>query len=305
MVQKIISSLSLRVATQTLRSKDTRQTLQIIFNQWLSLSTCAFQAVVEIVPPPFVAQRLRLPKILYPDLALPSNPGSGNGAQEMVKPKNKLEEDLYGCKEGDGTRVVAFISKMFAMPQERLPQAKKITKHGAKTNKEAGSVALDDLRSDDTTTTSNDSPSCSEADQQEAADGEDTGADKEEQNEILLGFARLYSGTLSVSSSGFFVILPKYNTSLPPVHPRNKPFILGPVQISSLYEMMGRDLVRVENVRAGSVFAVEGLEGVVGRSGTLISGPPPGVNDEKSNWVNLAGLGSRVSFGGPSCHKPP
>lgn len=301
MVQKIISSLSLRIATQTVRSKDTRQTLQTIFSQWLPLSTCTFQAVVEIVPPPFVAQRMRVPKIIYPDLTLPSNPSSGYGygTQEIVKPKNKLEEDLYACNEGDGVRVVAFISKMFAVPRERLPQAKEAMKQGENIGVNDDTAPLGILRLNDDATTGNDSQSRPKPDQQErpAANDEVKSANKEGEDEILLGFARLYSGTLTVSSSELFVVHPKYNTSLPPAHPRNKPFVQGPVHIKALYEMMGRDLVRVEVVQAGSVFAVEGLESVVGRSGTLINAPQQGTNDEKKDdWVNLAGLGSGVSF---------
>lgn len=293
MVQKIILSLSLRIATQTLRSKDTRQTLQTIFGQWLSLSTCTFQAVVEIIPPPFVAQRLRVPKIIYPDLVVPTHSSSGGETQGITKPKDKLEEDLYNCK-GDGVRVVAFISKMFAVPRQRLPRDKE---QGARTNAAdvgGGPAALGNLRLDEATIVGSKTQSRPETDRQEqyATNGV---KDADEEEEVLLGFARLYSGTLTVPSSELFVVLPKYNTSLPPTHSRNKPFVLGPVRIASLYEMMGRDLVRVEAVQAGSVFAVEGLEGVVGRSGTLISGPSPGANGE-GGWVNLAGLGSEASY---------
>ena len=131
-------------------------------------------------------------------------------------------------------------------------------------------------------------------------------ADEEKSEEVLLGFARLFSGTLTLSSSSskLYALLPKYTTSLPPSHPRNAPYILGPLRITALYEMMGRDLVRVEEVRAGNVFALEGLEGVVGRNATICE-VRDGEGDVKSsakpleNVVNLASVHNSVSSFSP------
>merc|ERR1712093_233822 len=59
---------------------------------------------------------------------------------------------------------------------------------------------------------------------------------KSENEEALLGFARLYSGTMKAGQT-VYAILPKYNTALPPSHPRNTKFIV-PVKVDHLYMMM-------------------------------------------------------------------
>ena len=76
---KIITTLGLKILPRDQKSKDTRQLLSLIFSQWLPLSTCVIQTIVDIVPPPSDAQRIRIPKMLYPDLYEPT-----------VAPKNRL-----------------------------------------------------------------------------------------------------------------------------------------------------------------------------------------------------------------------
>ncbi|KAF8319037.1 translation elongation factor 2 [Clavulina sp. PMI_390] len=282
-VNKIVTSLSLKILPRDLRSKDTRTTLQLIFSQWLSLSTCTFQAVVEIVPPPFTAQRVRVPTMIYPDLT------ERDGTK--VQPRNSLEEDIYDCREGESARVVAIVSKMFAVPRGRLPrkEEKKFELKPRPRVKSPPPTVDETTASVASLTVGSETPAKSEEASETA---EDEGNPDEE---ILLGFARLYAGSLTLSSSELYVLLPKYNTSLPRTHPKNKPFVAGPIPIKALYEMMGRDLVRVDAVQAGNVFAVEGLEGYVGRSATLCSAPVGVTDVEKEDWVNLAAVSSGVS----------
>lgn len=208
--------------------------------------------------------------------------------------KNSFEEDLFGCrngdliddKEGTGARVVAFVSKMFAMPRERLPPLPKKSESAPSAGLEgaAAGLSLEDRL-------------------KQKAEGIDeaTPTEEEQSEEVLLGFARLFSGTLATSSTPsstqLYALLPKYNTSLPPSHPRNTPYLLGPLRVKALYEMMGRDLIRVESVKAGNVFAIEGLESVVGRSGTLCQVSREEVESGKpvERFVNLASVNNTVS----------
>lgn len=233
--------------------------------------------------------------MLYPEL------GAAQLKEVAEKPSTELERDLYECREEDGARVVAFVSKMFAVPRNRLPRTQveiDAAKLALKQKGLAESVA--GLSLDSQPQPSGDTP---------APEKETEKKPEDEDEEVLLGFARLYSGTLTVSTSTV-VLLPKYNSALPPSHPRNKPYVYGlpaststsnpantntPIRITALYEMMGRDLVRVDTVRAGSVFAIEGLSGVVGRSATLCSLPPVVENaGNAEEWVNLAGVHSSV-----------
>ncbi|CAO1635078.1 unnamed protein product [Sympodiomycopsis kandeliae] len=113
-----------------------------------------------------------------------------------------------------------------------------------------------------------------------------TGKDKDEHAEVLLAFVRVYSGSListkTAEKSPYFLLLPKYNTSLPADHPSNQKHIKR-VHITDLYVIMGKELVKVERAQAGEVCAVRGLEGVVGRMGTLVALPEavtPSYHDE-------------------------
>jgi translation elongation factor EF-G len=113
-VSKIVTTLNLKIPPRELKSKDTRNLLQLVFSQWLSLSTCIIQTTIDIVPPPSSAQLTRIPKILYPDLL-----------ERTIAPKNKLEKDLWSCDDGEEAFVIGYVSKMFVVPVKELPENKK------------------------------------------------------------------------------------------------------------------------------------------------------------------------------------
>jgi ribosome assembly protein 1 len=119
------------------------------------------------------------------------------------------------------------------------------------------------------------------------------------ESETLLGFARLYSGTLT-KGTALQVLLPKYNDTLPPTHPHNQKYITE-VRPTHLYMMMGRDLIEVDRVPAGNVFAINGLEGRVMRNATMYASSAKGLAEgdldsaQEDGWVNLAGIIMTVS----------
>ncbi|OSD07147.1 translation elongation factor 2 [Trametes coccinea BRFM310] len=295
-VSKIITTLGLKVPPREQKSKDTRQLLSLIFSQWLPLSTCVIQTIVDIVPPPSAAQRIRIPKMLYSDLY-----------ETTIEPKNKLEEDLYSCNDKPDASIVALVSKMFAVPTKELPGKKKKAltaeelRSRAKAAREARAAAVASGSSGAPTPEPASVP-LEEAmqrvnlgdrngdDQQSTADGEVV----EEEDETLLGFARIYSGTIRTGTS-IVCVLPKYNHSLGPTHPRNKQHLVT-AQVEELYTMMGRELVPVESVRAGNVFAIRGLEGKVWRNATLCAPSAAGLgeisdlSEVKGCLLNLAGV---------------
>ncbi|KAL1748353.1 P-loop containing nucleoside triphosphate hydrolase protein [Schizophyllum fasciatum] len=252
---KIVTALNLKILPRDLRSRDTRHLLSLIFSQWLPLSSCIIQAAIDVVPAPHGAQATRIPKMLYPDLR-----------EATVAPKNKLEEDLYAARDAPDAYVVAYVSKMFAVAESDLPENKKRP------------MTADEMRAK--------AREAREARQQQQADGvpapegvdipatpssEAPDNEKSDEGKIaaeaILGFARLYSGTLKVGAV-VQCVLPKYNAALGPRHPANARYISS-ATVEGLYVMMGRELQAVETVRAGNIFAIRGLEGKVLRSGTL------------------------------------
>ncbi|KAG1776182.1 P-loop containing nucleoside triphosphate hydrolase protein [Suillus placidus] len=284
-VTKIVTALNLKILPRDLRSKDSRQLLSTIFTQWLSLSTCVIQATIDVVPSPPVAQAIRIPKMLYP-----------NVFDKTIQPKNKLEQDLFTSNFAPGAVVVAYVSKMFAVAAKELPENKKraVTadelRQRARDAKEARDNSVSVSETPDPPRTAPESPPS-------VALGEML--DVSEESEIILGFARLYSGTIRTGST-IYCVLPKYDVSLPPNHVHNATHLI-PAKVEGLYVMMGRELIPVDSVRAGNTFAIRGLGGKVYRNATLCApqsmGVPEGADpvQVQDSLINIGGVTRTVS----------
>jgi ribosome assembly protein 1 len=277
-VAKIVAALDLKIPPRDLKSKDTRHLLSLIFNQWLSLSTCVVQAVIDVIPAPPIAQATRIPKMLYPNLY-----------ETTLRPKNKLEEDLYASKFAPEACVTAYVSKMFAVNVQDLPENKKkpLT---------ADEMKMKAHEAKDAEPLANDLSTLLITD-----DAPDDAPDREHRNkEVLLGFARLYSGTIRVGSS-VYAVLPKYSIGLRPTESSNAKYLLT-ANVEALYVMMGRELIPVQQVRAGNIFAIKGLESKVWRSATLCSpgengiGEDPDPDRQKDCLINLGAVNRTVCF---------
>ncbi|KAJ3058062.1 Cytoplasmic GTPase/eEF2-like protein (ribosomal biogenesis), partial [Rhizoclosmatium hyalinum] len=88
-------------------------------------------------------------------------------------------------------------------------------------------------------------------------------AEEVPEDETLIGFARCYSGTVKVGQT-LHVLGPKYHPSKPDLYRTE-------VVISKLYMLMGRELQELDEVPAGNMFGIGGLDGHVLKSGTLAS----------------------------------
>lgn len=287
---KIVSALNLKLLPRDLRSKDTRQLLSVIFNQWLPLSTCVIQSVIDIVPSPPAAQAVRLPRMLYP-----------NVFDQEIKPKNKVEQDLYSSNSDAGAYLTAYVSKMFAVPKKELPENKvrSLTAEELRFRGRAVREARKDATSDHS-----DNIAITEASEDTADTPEKLPAANDE---TLLGFARLYSGTIKVGTK-IYCVLPKYSVALSPDHPANVNNIVV-AEVEGLYVMMGRELQPVPSVRAGNTFAIRGLEGKVWRNATLCSPGEAGILQDSSPQqdqeclINLGGAKRTVLYW-PCCPHP-
>lgn len=253
--------------------------------QWLPLSTATFQAIVDIIPPPDIAQSQRIPFMLHPDKARESS--------TPLTPLNHLEEGLYGCKQDDQSEIVAYVSKMFAIGRSELPEhrpkeltAEEMRQRGREEREKRAALAsgvsngveidgIEGLTEKIDTLNVND-----------GQNGPSTGA---ESSEVLLAFSRIFSGTIR-RGTPLLATLPKYNPDLGASHPKNLRY-MARVQAKELYMMMGRDLVAVDEVPAGHVCAIGGLDGVVHRNATLWAPNATGVSGEvEGSLVNLAGI---------------
>lgn len=293
-VDKIIASLALKIRPQDLRSKDPRNLLLSIFAQWLPLAASTFRAVIDKIPAPPSAQAIRVPKMLHPD--------QGLSTDAQIEPTNRLERDMYGCIETDEATRIAYVSKMFAVKKGELPenQRKPLNAEDMRNRAKAGKEERDrklKAEQDGVEFVSLAAPELTDEQKKALAAADEADKDKE----VLIGFARLYSGTIAVNDE-LYAVLPKYSTSLPPSAVSNQRH-LAPIIVNQLYMMMGRELVAVNQVTAGNLFAIGGLEGVVGRNATLC-GMRKGASlklgidrdADRECLVNLAGVSSTVRF---------
>ncbi|RYP31807.1 hypothetical protein DL767_005538 [Monosporascus sp. MG133] len=264
LLEKITKSLGLTVPQHIARSRDPRLLLTTLFSSWLPLSTALLVSAIESLPSPRAAQAERLPELLG------DSPGS-----DYIDPS--VKDAMVNFKTSPYHPVVAYVSKMVSIPESELPQNKRRTGQlsadearelARKKRAELARVqAAETIGMDGITT---------------ALEGASLGdvipelEEKQVDPEHLIGFARIYSGTLSVGDS-LYVLPPKFS----PAHPHTAPEP-HKVTVTALYMLMGRNLESLDSVPAGVVFGIGGLEGHILKSGTLCS--------QLEGSVNLAGV---------------
>ncbi|KAG6203310.1 hypothetical protein E4U35_004464 [Claviceps purpurea] len=268
MLEKVTKSLNLSIPPHVLRARDPRLLLTTVFASWLPLSTALLVSVIESLPSPPAAQAERCPDLIA------QSPG-----HEAVD--KEVKDAMVSFKHGPSDPVVAYVSKMVSVPESELPENRR--KPGSQmTGEEARELArkkrAEALRA---------------AAAQDASEGTvdggitealgnthiDNANDEEAQQaepEHLIGFARIYSGTISVGDS-LYVVPPKWSPADPTAGPQPQA-----VTVSALYMLMGRNLESLDSVPAGVVFGIGGLEGKILKSGTLCS--------KLDGAINLAGV---------------
>lgn len=221
-------------------------------------------SVTEYLPPPSKAQAERMPEIL----------DTSTGA-DYVAPE--IRNAVTSFKSGEDAPVVAYVSKMISVPESELPQNKR--RGGALTAEEAqemgrkkrAEIARQQAANSEDADVGSITNALSSAAIGETETPEETIEEKGEV-EHLIGFARIFSGTLSVGDE-VYVLGPKFTPANPHAAPEPQK-----VKITALYLMMGRGLEPLTSVPAGVVFGIGGLEGHMLKSGTLCSQLPGAPN---------------------------
>ncbi|ROV87593.1 hypothetical protein VSDG_09624 [Cytospora chrysosperma] len=268
LLEKITKSLNITLPRHILNSRDPRTLLAAVFSAWLPLSVALLVSVVESLPSPRTAQAERIPELLD------SSPGGDHIASE-------IRSAMVKFKRSKSDPVVAYISKMVSVPESELPHNKR---RGQLSPEEAREMArkkrAEAARAQAAVENRDPVDPLAEALDNATLEDDDGGPQPEEEAvdpEHLIGFARIFSGTLAVGDE-IYVIPPKFT----PVNPHRQP-IPKKVTVTALYMLMGRGLESLESVPAGVVFGIGGLEGSgILKSGTLCS--------QLEGAVNLAGV---------------
>lgn len=263
LLEKVTKSLSLTIPPHIIRARDPRLLLTTVFASWLPLSTAVLVSVVESLPSPPAAQAARIPDLIE------QSPGSA-----VVN--KSIKEAMISFKHDKSDPVVAYVSKMVSIPESELPENKR--KPGQMSGEEARELAR--KKRAEAAKAAQEANKDSMNDLATALDNTHINNDETEEQKVdpehLIGFARIYSGTLSVGDT-LYVIPPKWSPANPTAEPQPQE-----VTVSALYMLMGRNLEALDSVPAGVVFGIGGLEGKILKSGTLCS--------RLDGAINLAGV---------------
>ncbi|CAG8662036.1 11976_t:CDS:2, partial [Racocetra fulgida] len=195
-----------------------------------------------------------------------------------------LENIWTVCDASDSAPVVAYVSKMFAVHSDMLPEnrrkqlsAEELRERGRlqriarlhSSNTRAGeepvlNTAASDSDNSEIPISESLDASLEQLHLHSTIDSEDTMVSEQKPSEeTFTGFSRLYSGTIRVGQK-LYVLGPKYDPAFPDRH-------CSEITVKSLYLMMGRELESLQEVPAGNVFGIGGLEGHILKNGTLCS----------------------------------
>lgn len=236
------------------------------------------------------------------------HPGAAASSSTTLEATNDLERGLYCCDQSPDANVVAYVSKMFAVRRNELPESKpkELTaeemRQKGREERERRAALLEAGEAKSEPTPLDKSASLSKSlDDLELDQGDQPVKTLElvepidPTSEVLLGFSRVYSGLLKRDTQ-LLATLPKYDPSLGLTHPRNARHVIQ-VKVRDLYMMMGRELVAVGQVPAGHVCAIGGLEGVVPRNATLWAQNSDGFDGKREGveLINMSGISLQVN----------
>lgn len=266
LLEKVTKSLGITISPHVIRARDPRLLMTTVFANWLPLSTALLVSVVEYLPSPPKAQAQRLPELLE------NSPGS-HSIDSAIK------DAMISFKHEKSDPVVAYVSKMVSVPESELPENKRrpgVQMSGEEARDLARKKRAEALRAQ---VAAGESEVDSMSTALESVNIDNIAPELDEKTvdpEHLIGFARMYSGTLTVGDT-LYVIPPKWSPADPDAGPAPQE-----VTVTALYMLMGRNLEALESVPAGVVFGIGGLEGKILKSGTLCS--------QLLGAVNLAGV---------------
>lgn len=275
-VEKVVTSLGIKVIARDLRHSDPKVLLHAICSQWLPVSKAVLSMVCEKLPSPLEVTAERVEKLM----------SVGTRRFDSLPERTQaLKTAFLQCSSGTNAPVIIFVSKMFAVDTKALPQNRQrplnleeiAQRREVARQRHAEKMAADGLEG---ATLSDSTPE--EAKMTSLTlkpEGE------EEQKEVFIAFARVYSGMVKKGQK-VFVLGPKYDPaqglSLLPEECSASDCVPDVLHLScctmeNLYLLMGRDLEELEEIPAGNVLGIGGLEECVLKTATLSTSPacPP------------------------------
>ncbi|KAM3626069.1 uncharacterized protein V6R79_022109 [Siganus canaliculatus] len=281
-VEKVVTSLGVKVMARDSRHSDPKVLLAAICSQWLPVSQAVLSMVCEKLPSPLDMAAERVEKLMSV---------GARRFDSLPQQTQELKTVFLECSSREDAPTIIFVSKMFAVDTKALPQNRQrpLTQEEIAQRRElARQRHAERMLADQTAagqTVSNSGSTTQEGLSTALAETltikESKPDEEEEQKETFVAFARVYSGVVK-KGQRVFVLGPKYDptqglNTLPegcsasdcvPDVPH-----LSCCTMESLYLLMGRELEELEEVPAGNVLGIGGLEECVLKSATLSTSP--------------------------------
>lgn len=214
-IPDIVAKLGITLSPRDLRLTDARIQLQAIFTQWLPIERAVLEQVVRIVPPPGRMSAERAEQLMCSTMQnFASLPASTQALKTDFQRSDK-----------DSANTIVFISKMISVSRSLLPanKQKPMTYADLEQRKlmarerhqermraaEAGEGVLP-LTAALAATSLNADGAKVEVVGAEEAERADVAGDDDQCDEVLVAFARVYSGTLRPGDK-VFVLMPKHD----------------------------------------------------------------------------------------------
>ncbi|XP_005104612.1 elongation factor-like GTPase 1 [Aplysia californica] len=278
MTEKIVKSLGLTITTRDTRHKDPRILLQAIMSQWLPLSDAVLDTVVTCTPSPLKVSEERVEALMC---------SQSRQFSSLPEPTQSLKSDFLACSSCPEAPVILYVSKMFPMERKCLPQhrARPLTEEELRLRREEArrrhaemKAKMEENASESNQNTNGEVEAHGHSYLKES-NSQKTEEDPEEN--VFIAFARVFSGTVRKGQTMFF-LGPKHDPGKALADFNDKsmaellsqPDVLSQthitaVEIKDIYLLMGRELETVDEVPAGNVLGIGGLEESILKSGTL------------------------------------
>ncbi|XP_016091546.1 elongation factor Tu GTP-binding domain-containing protein 1-like [Sinocyclocheilus grahami] len=113
-VEKMVTSLGLKVMSRDLRHSDPKVLLSAICSQWLPVSQAMLSMVCEKLPSPEISAE-RVEKLMSV---------GARRFDSLPEQTQELKKAFLDCSADETAPVIVFVSKMFAVDSKALPQNK-------------------------------------------------------------------------------------------------------------------------------------------------------------------------------------
>ncbi|KAH8408374.1 hypothetical protein KR215_004527 [Drosophila sulfurigaster] len=264
----IAEKLGLKLAARDLRVTDPKLQIKTVLGQWLPIDRSVLEMVVRHVPPPHLISEERAQRLLYPaNVELNTLPAA----------TLELKESFKSCNAGSDN-VIAFVSKMTPVHVSQFPQnrPKRLTDQELQQRRDEVRRRIEERKQQSEQTTLDKLT--------EGVEQLSTKADKvdetpeEKQAELIVeaseyefvAFARVFSGTLRRGMQ-LYNLTPKHDPRQPAHRVAETAPYATKVTVGDLYMFMGGELQLLDEVPAGNIVGIGGLEAHIVKTATLSS----------------------------------